>query len=204
VPGVASTESPWQRALGEEFTQLHPRLLSYFSAIPPGRVGRGTGKFDRLGTPRRWLWPALRVLERRSVLFPVWEQNVPFAIENWPDGGALRAARSFHLPDGDRVMVDSVSIEGGRLVDRLGDGGAGGRGMLRTGLRASVLDGALLLVSTEARWGRVRIPFAPRLRLIERFDDDAGRQHVSLTLHSPLLGRVYEYSGHFDYRIESP
>jgi len=197
VPGVASTESPWQSVLGEEFTQLHPRLFSYFSAIPAGWVGRGVGTFDRVGTPRRWLWPALRVLQRRRILFPVWEQNVPFTIENRPDGGALGAVRVFHLRDGDRVMIDRVSIDGSRLVDRLGDGGR-----LRTELLASVVDGALLLASTSARWGRVRILFAPRLRLIERFDDDAGRQHVSLTLDSPLLGRIYEYSGHFDYRVE--
>jgi len=198
VPGVASTESPWQAALGDDFAQLHPRLLAYFSAIPAGHAGRGTGTFDRLGTPRRWLWPVLRVLQRRRILFPVWERDVPFTIENRPDGGALGAVRTFHLPGGDRVMVDLVSIEHGRLVDRLGD-----RGRLRTQLAASVVDRALVLVSTSAHWGGVPLPFAPRLRLTERFDDAMGRQHVALTLESPILGRIYEYSGHFDYVIEA-
>jgi len=202
VPGVASTESPWRTALGDDFAQLHPRLLAYFSAIPAGRVGRGTGTFDRVGTPRRWLWPLLCVLERRRILFPVWEHDVPFTIENRPDGSALRAVRTFHFVEGDRLMVDIVSTErdrlGDRLVDRLGDGGR-----LRTALTASVLDGALLLVSRSARWGRLPIPFAPRLRLIERFDEAVGRQHVALTLESALVGRIYEYSGHFDYRIEN-
>ena len=40
------------------------------------------GTFDRVGTPRRWLWPVLRVLQRRRILFPVWEHDVPFTIEN--------------------------------------------------------------------------------------------------------------------------
>jgi hypothetical protein len=198
VPGAASTDSPWQRALGDDFSRLHPRLLAYFSAIPPGRVGRGTGTFDRLGTPRRWLWPVLRLLQRRRILFPVWELEVPFTIENRADGGSLRAVRAFHLPGGDRLMVDIVSIEDARLIDRLGDGGR-----LRTELAASVVDGALVLVSTSARWGRVPLPFAPRLRLTERFDDAVGRQHVALTLESPVVGRIYEYSGHFDYVIEA-
>jgi len=198
VPDVASPDSPWRAALGDEFGGLHPRLSAYFSAIPAGHVGRGTGTFDRVGTPRRWLWPALRVLQRHRILFPVWEHDVPFTVENRPDGGALRAVRTFQLAEGDRRMVDVVSIEGGQLVDRLGEGG-----LLRTGLRASVLDGALRLVSGSARWGWMPIPFAPRVRLVERFDDAVGRQHVALTLESRLLGRVYEYSGHFDYRIES-
>jgi len=198
VPSAASTGSPWQRALGDDFARLHPRLLAYFSAIPAGRVGRGTGTFDRLGTPRHWLWPVLGVLQRRRILFPVWELDVPFTIENRADGDRLSATRAFHLAGGDRVMVDLVSIEGGRLVDRLGDGRR-----LRTQLAASVVDGALVLVSTSARWGGVPVPFAPRLRLTERFDEAVGRQHVALTLESPVVGRIYEYSGHFDYAIEA-
>ncbi|MEO6533267.1 MAG: DUF4166 domain-containing protein [Pseudolysinimonas sp.] len=193
-----AAESPWQRALGDEFDDLHPRLHAYFSAIPAGHVGRGSGSFDVVGTPRRWLWPALRVLQRRRILFPVWERNVAFAVENVSDAGAVRALRTFRLAGGDRQMVDAVAIDGGRLVDRLGD-----RGVLGARLTASVRDGALCLVSTSARWGRVRIPFAPRVRLTERFDDAVGRQHVALTLESRLFGRIYEYSGHFDYRVEA-
>ncbi len=196
--GASPAESPWQRALGDEFSSLHPRLHAYFSAIPIGRVGRGTGSFDVVGTPRRWLWPVLRMLQRRRILFPVWEREVPFTVENRPDGGAVRAIRTFHLAGGDRVMVDAVSIGAARLVDHLGDGG-----MLRAQLTASVIDGELRLISTSARWGLLPIPFAPRVGLTERFDDSVGRQHVALTLESRIFGRIYEYSGHFDYRIEA-
>ena len=42
---------------------------------------------------------------------------------------------------------------------------------------------------------------APRVALTERFDDDVDRQHVTVILSLPLVGRVYEYSGHFDYAI---
>jgi len=195
---ASTAESPWQRALGDDFDRLHPRLRAYFSMIPQGRVGRGEGTFDHVGTPRRWLWPVLRVLQARRILFPVWERDVPFTVENRPEAGAVRAVRTFHLAHGDRVMIDLVSIEGARLVDRLGDGGK-----LRAVLTASVLDGAVRLDSTSARWGRARIPFAPRVHLIERFDDAVGRQHVALTLESRLFGRIYEYSGHFDYRVEA-
>ena len=196
--GGSPAESPWQRALGNQFAGLHPRLHAYFSAIPAGRVGRGAGSFDVVGTPRRWLWPVLRMLQRRRILFPVWEREVPFTVENRADGGAVRAIRTFRLVGGDRVMVDAVSIDAARLIDHLGDGG-----ILGARLTASVIDGELRLVSTSARWGRLPIPFPPRVRLTERFDDTVGRQHVALTLESRIFGRIYEYSGHFDYRIES-
>jgi hypothetical protein len=190
--------SPWQRALGDRIDALHPALRTYFSAIPAGRVGRGIGSFDSLGTPRRWLWPVLAVLARRGILFPVWQRDVPFRIENRAIGSSLRATRTFQLHGGDRTMVDEVSMDARGLVDRLGTGGE-----LAVELTATVVDGALRLVSGPARWRGLRIPFAPRLRLTERFDDAVGRQHVALTLESRLFGRIYEYSGHFDYRIEA-
>jgi len=51
-------------------------------------------------------------------------------------------------------------------------------------------------------WLGIPIPFAPRVTLVERWDDAVDRQHVSLALDAPLLGRIYEYAGHFDYALE--
>ncbi|MBE7163154.1 MAG: DUF4166 domain-containing protein, partial [Williamsia herbipolensis] len=64
--------------------RLHPRLRAYFAAIPPGHVGRGDGVFAVVGTPRRWLWPFLALFARDDVMFPVWERDVPFTVENRP------------------------------------------------------------------------------------------------------------------------
>ena len=43
---------------------------------------------------------------------------------------------------------------------------------------------------------------APRIHVHERTLAN-GRQHVSLALDLPLVGRAYEYAGAFDYRIET-
>jgi len=51
-------------------------------------------------------------------------------------------------------------------------------------------------------WRGVPLPLAPRVTLVERWDEASGRQHVALTLDAPLLGRVYEYEGRFDYAVE--
>ncbi|GAA2084831.1 DUF4166 domain-containing protein [Pseudolysinimonas kribbensis] len=189
--------SPWQRVLGDGTAALHPRLRTYVGQIPEGCVGRGAGVFERVGTPRRWLWPMLAVLGRSGIAFPVWAHDVPFAIENRPDGAVLRARRTFSLPGGDRVMVDAIEASGGVIVDRLG-----GSGSWRAVLTASIVDGALLLRSIRTSWRGIPVPFAPRVHLTERWDDAVERQHVALTLDAPLVGRLYEYAGHFDYVVE--
>jgi hypothetical protein len=192
-----SPASPWRRVLGDELEELHPRLSAYFSAIPAGRVGVGHGTFDSVGTPRRWLYPLLAILGRWGVVFPVWEHDVPFTVRNEQDGELLRARRTFHLRAGDRVMEDAIGVDRGTLVDRLGRSGS-----LRAGFAGAAVEGALRLESRGVTWRGIPVPFAPTVRLCERFDEAAGRQHVELTLDAPVFGRLYGYSGHFDYAIE--
>ncbi|MFJ7288394.1 DUF4166 domain-containing protein [Curtobacterium sp. NPDC098951] len=202
----------------EVLARLHPRLSTYFGAIPPGHVGRGEGVFDVVGTPRRWLWPLLAWFARDAVMFPVWERDVPFTVENRPARvrrgrgdrkarPAVRAHRTFRFRSGSRTMVDAITAEPDGLVDHLGR-----RGRVSARLRAEVDahgpdTGALRLVSTHVTFralGReVRLPAAvsPRVTLVERFDDDADRQRVSLVLSAPLVGTLYRYEGAFRYEI---
>jgi hypothetical protein len=77
--------SPYELCAAPELlARLHPRLRAYFGAIPPGHVGRGEGVFRVVGTPRRWLHPLLALFARDAVMFPVWERDVPFTVENRP------------------------------------------------------------------------------------------------------------------------
>lgn len=198
-------QSPYARALGERLDDLHPRLRTYFQAIPDGSVGLGDGVFDRVGTPRRWLWPILRMLERRGVVAACWERDVPFRVENRTIASRAIGERTFHLARGPWVMHDAVALtRHGRVVDELGE-----PGMVAACFDVETRDGALELTSRAVgfRLGRlrVRIPqlLSPVVRLTERFDDTADRQHVSLTIDAPIIGRVYEYRGSFRYRIES-
>lgn len=203
--------SPWESVAGDLLDGLHPRLRPYFAAIPAGSVGVGHGVFDRVGTPRRWLWPVLAVLGRQGVLFPVWQHDVPFGVVNTPGvdpagGVAVGAVRTFAFsddPDSHRSMVDAITAGPGGLVDHLGT-----RRRWSADLAVAVVDGGLVLTSgaLALRVGRRHLPLpravSPRVTLHEAFDPAAGRQRVSLTLDAPVVGRIYEYSGHFDYRIE--
>ena len=97
-------------------------------------------------------------------------------------------------------MTDAITADGSTIVDRLGR-----HGRIEAHLAASVLDGALVLRSTTThlRIGRLKMPLllAPRVDLREQAIAD--HQRVTLVMTAPLVGRIYEYTGDFDYAVES-
>lgn len=191
-------QSPWEQALGSEIERLHPRLRAYFGAIPFGSIGYGRGVFDVVGTPRRWLWPVLAILGLDSIIFPVWERHVAFRVRNAPGSNRVDSLRRFEFSDRSRTMVDSTSIGPGGLTDRLGR-----RGFMLVRLGARVSDRMLVLESTSVVVCGIPLPaaIAPRVVLTERWDDATERQQVSLVLDAPVVGRLYEYTGSFTYRV---
>ncbi len=191
---AGTAASPWQEVLGDDFARLAPGLRDYFGPVPEDAVGRGSGVFERVGTPRRWLWPALAVAGAVRIVWPRWEQHVPFAVENRREHATLLGRRTFRFRGGERTMVDAVTAEDGAIVDRLGRGG-----VLRCRFRATVDDeGALALDAVRVRL--LGVPLPARVRLRER-SLPAGRQRVEFVLDVPGIGRVYEYAGEFAYRI---
>lgn len=196
-------QSPYLRALGAQRRQLHPALGEYFSAVPRGHHGIGEGVFERIGTPRRWLWPLLRMLERSGVVHAGWHHDVPFTVRNRTLAGKAISARNLHLPGGDWTMKDAVCVlPRGRVLDQIGEPVT-----LAVAFDVSVDGDALALRSTTVgvRLGRIRITvpgfLAPVVRLRESAEKQAGRQRVSLTVDLPILGRLYEYEGTFSYAI---
>ncbi|NYE96465.1 hypothetical protein FHU41_002715 [Psychromicrobium silvestre] len=200
--------SVWELVAPQLLTELEPGLAPYFGEIPPGRIGRGQGVFACVGTPRRWLWPVLVVLARNGVVFPAWEREVSFEVENRPvidtrGRVAISARRIFHFRSGTRVMVDAITAErDGTLSDYLGH-----NGRLIVALNPTSEQGGLVL-SSKTLWLRLfgrklRIPtaIAPKVCISERFDSESGQQQVSMRLEQPQLGLLYEYSGRFSYRI---
>ena len=193
---MVAGRSPWEAALGHRIGALHPKLRTYFSALPEGAVGRGSGVMDVVGTPRRWLWPVLAVLGAAHVIFPVWERDVRFTVENRMVDGRLVAERTFRFARRTRVMRDEITARGAAVVDRIGP--------VVAELEPRIRDGALELHSIRTRLFGITLPRAvsPRLTLQERIV--SGGQHVSLALDLPVVGRIYEYRGRFTYRIEQP
>lgn len=200
---VTDQDGPYRRALGERASALHPRLESYFSPLPPGRVGRGHGVLARIGT-RSPLRVLMRPFRARGAVYSGWARDVPFEVTNRGEDGEVFAERRFRVPEGDWVMRDRVRRAGeGTVEDLIGDPPA-----LSAVFDVDVDHGALVLRSrvTTLHLGRFRLPvprpLAPRILLEERFVDELDRQQVSLTVDMPVLGRIYEYQGTFVHRIE--
>lgn len=197
--------SPYERALGDRISELHPKTAWYFRTIPDGQVGIGTGVFTRAGSPHRWLWPVFRIAESLGVAFAGWERDVPFRIENRTVGGTAVAVRYFDLPGRTWVMPDTVALGENRILRNE----IGPHRTVVTTFDLDVQDGTVVLTIRRVgmRFGRLRIAaprfLRPRIGLVERWDDGRQQHHVNMTIDAPLLGRVYEYTGYFDYVIES-
>ena len=194
--------SVYQRVLGDDFSLLGPRLQAYFGPIPEGWVGVGRGVYRVAGSGIRLLRPVLAVMAARHVLFPEFEPDVPFTVANHPEPeGALGARRTFEFRRRTRVMEDTMTVVGGRLVDRLGK-----RRGLEVALDLSVVAGGLRMRSTglALHVGRLRVPlpqFAV-MRLDERTDpDDDSRQSVDVRVDAPVLGEIFRYTGDFVYEL---
>lgn len=199
--------TPYEAALGAAASaRLHPALRTYFSALRSDEVGIGEGVFQVIGARHRWIRWMLAPLSRRGVVFAGWRWDIPFRITNrlLPDG-RLTATRELRLGEAHTwTMTDSVTVNSkGRVVDVLGR-----PPLVAASFTAAVTDGALTLrshtVGVRVAGHTVRIPRAvsPIIRLRERFDESAGRQHVDITLTVPVLGTIYEYRGYFEYRVE--
>lgn len=194
--------APWASALGDRVDELTPALQAYFGGVPFGAHGIGEGVFTRVGTPRRLLWPLLAVLGRWNVVWPVWQSEVAFTIVNVPTPHGLVSVRRFRFAGGDRTMTDRIVWTTRGLRQRLG---AGER--IVAELHVQPEEGGLRITSSRVGVRMLGLRFslpvgwAPRIEVHERTLAD-GRQHVSLTLDLPVVGRAYEYAGAFDYRVE--
>jgi len=200
------TDSVYERVLGSEFESLAPQLRPYFAGDAARRPGFGTGVFEVAGSPKRMLVPVLAWLGFRHILFPEFGHDVPFDVVNTPqpDGG-LKAIRTLHFADRDRVLVDTMRVVDGRLHDFLGR-----RGGLEAQFELGILDG-LLRMRSRRLWlhlgaARIRILPLATVSVNESWDADAaegGRQHVDVRLRGPLIGEWFRYSGSFSYEYRA-
>ncbi|GAA1085323.1 DUF4166 domain-containing protein [Nocardiopsis composta] len=199
--------SLFQRAMGDGFDLLHPRLRERFSAgADTGTCCIGRGTMDRIwhGGAAVRLFLALGAV--RNILVPRAGRDVPFVIENVPYTDALgREAvtfvRTFRLPGRPRRFDATMvySPERGCIVDYLGThqhlacdlfpepDGRGGL-VIRSGplrFREGPLD-----VGVPAALGGTA-------EVRERYDERTGRFRISVRVGNPLLGPVFGYQGSF-------
>ncbi|WP_017591890.1 DUF4166 domain-containing protein [Nocardiopsis potens] len=197
----------FQRAMGDGFDRLHPRLRQRFSAgLDSGTSCIGRGTMDRIWHGGAAVRPFLALGAVRNILVPEAGRDVPFTIENVPytdarGREAVTFVRTFLLPGRPRRFDAAMvySPERGCIVDYLGThhhlacdlfpepDGRGGL-VIRSGplrFREGPLDAG------------VPAPLGGAAEVRERYDERAGRFRISVRVTNPLLGPVFGYQGSF-------
>ena len=198
--------SIYQRALGAEFSKLHPRIQQRFSLTSESGVAAiGTGVMDSVWHGAPYTLPFLYFGTWRSIMFPERGSNVPFTIQNYAYRDSLgretvtwvRTFSTAKLRRFDAYMI--YSQQRGCIVDYLGT-----HQHLAVDLELSVApNGGLRLRSGEQRFyeGTVafRFPlfFSGGADVCEWYDDKEECFRIEMSASNRTWGKLFGYSGRF-------
>jgi hypothetical protein len=199
--------SIYERELGEQFEQLHPKIRERFgfdSSDDVAAIGRGTMRYVRNGGPH--LYPFLRLGAAMATMFPEENTAVPFEIRNYAYEDAygretVTWLRRFQMPTErrfDAAMIYSDERDG--IVDYLGD-----RHHLAVDvdLEVSEVGGMRLRTGAQRLYAfGLGVPFPMALSATadvhEWYDDEAETYRIAVSVENPYLGLVFEYEGQFE------
>lgn len=198
--------SIYQRALGSEFSKLHPQIQRRFSLYSQsGLAAVGTGVMETVWHGAAYTLPFLYLGTWRSIMFPEHGENVPFTIQNyayldplgretvtWVRTFSTRQTRRF-----DAYMI--YSEQRGCIVDYLGT-----HQHLAVDLELSVAEnGGLRLRSGAQRFyeGPIAFNFPPIFSgvadVCESYDDAHECFRIDVSVSNRTWGRLFGYSGSF-------
>jgi hypothetical protein len=201
--------SIYQRALGDDFERLHPRIRERFGASSADRISQiGRGSMDAVWRGRPYTLPFLCLGMWRRIMFPSRGVDVPFTVENYfyiDSFGRETVAwiRNFRFPHGPR-RFDAYMIwseERGCVVDYLGT-----HQHLAVDIHLEIDQETrgLRLRSGEQRFYERRVglrfpmAFSGYADVCEWFDDDAARYRIDVRVANPRWGQLFGYRGSFD------
>jgi Domain of unknown function (DUF4166) len=198
--------SIYRRALGSDFTKLHPQIQKRFSLTSESALASiGTGTMEHIWHGAPHTMPFLYAGAWRSIVFPEQRHDAPFNIQNyayrdplgretvtWVRKFATTQVRRF-----DAYMI--YSEKRGCLVNYLGT-----HQHLAVDLAASVDEnGGLRLRSGAQRLyeGPIGLPF-PRLfsgtaDVCEWYDDQEQCFRINVSVSNRLWGKLFGYDGRF-------
>lgn len=200
--------SVYQRALGEDFLRLHPRLQRLFGVSSNGEQSvTCSGVMHSVVRGNRLATPLLYLGSLRAVTIPDEGHEVPFTlvIESWevPEfGEAMRWKRVFRFPDANR-RFDTTTVHSRRrgcAVDYLGS-------------RHDVAADIAMQIDAEGRLvmntGTQRVKAGPLVfkvpdllsadaRATTWFDDAEDCYRISVRVTTPLAGLLFSYDGSFE------
>jgi len=207
--------SIYQRALGSDFSRLHPQIQRRFALTSEGCTAAiGTGVMERVWHGAPYTLPFLYVGAWRSIMFPEQGRDVPFTIQNyayrdplgretvtWVRTFATRKQRRF-----DAYMI--YSEERGCIVDYLGT-----HQHLAVDLDLAIApNGGLKLRSGAQRFyeGRLAFPFplvfSGIADVCEWYDDRDQCFRIEVSATNRTWGKLFGYTGrfHVEWRPVTP
>ena len=198
--------SIYQRALGSDFSNLHPEIQRRFSLTSEGSLASiGTGVMDRVWHGASYTLPFLYVGAWRSIMFPEQGRNIPFTIQNYAYKDPLgretvtwvRTFRAARVRRFDAYMI--YSEERKRVIDYLGT-----HQHLAVDIELSVApNGGLRLRSGAQRFYEGPIAFNfPLLfsgiaNVCEWYDDREKCFRIEVDASNRRWGKLFGYSGSF-------
>jgi hypothetical protein len=199
--------SIYERALGNKFSLLHPRIQERFGFSSRDCIASiGTGVMDEIWHGPLYTMPFLLVGSWRRIMFPERGKSIPFSISNyayvdefgretvtWIRKFSTRIPRRF-----DAYMI--FSEQRGKIVDYLGT-----HQHLAVDIDLAVDErGGLRLRSGAQRFYEGPITFNfPMLfsgiaEVCEWFDDRDGKFHIEVDVRNHVWGPLFGYRGSFD------
>ncbi|MFP7760376.1 DUF4166 domain-containing protein [Marisediminicola sp. LYQ134] len=201
--------SVFARALGADFSRLHPELQKRFGvSLDGGYAMVGTGVMTRVRRGPWWTVPFLHIGKLRNILIADVGDDVPFTISNYPyldphGRETVTFVREYRVPGKarssrfDATMV--IDPHRGVIVDYLGT-----HQHLAVDLDLTVeADGSLHLRSEAQRFYegplafRFPMVFSGRADLRESWDAEAGVFRISLEVRNRVFGFLFGYEGCF-------
>ena len=198
--------SIYERALGSDFSKLHPEIQRRFSLTSESGVAAvGTGTMDKVWHGALYTLPFLYVGTWRSIMFPERGQHVPFSIQNYAYRDPLGRetvtwVRTFHTSKVRRFDAYMIySEERGCIIDYLGT-----HQHLAVDLELRVAEnGGLQIRSGAQRFYEGAIAFRFPLLfsgvadVCEWYDDRERCFRIEVSASNRTWGKLFGYSGKF-------
>lgn len=204
--------SIYERALGQEFVKLHPRIRERFGfSSGDGIASIGQGTMESIWYSK-WAMLPLYVGTLRNIMFPQGGEGIPFTIANYAyqdnyGRETVTWCRTFRFPSSirrfDATMIYSQQRQA--VVDYLGT-----KQHLAVDLDISPMaNGGIKIRSGDQRFyeGKLQFRFPPSLtgiaEVCEWYDDNEETYRISVDVNNPLMGPVFRYRGRFQARFVS-
>ncbi len=200
--------SIYKKALGSDFSKLHPKIQERFGFCSKDKVASiGKGIMQKVWFGKPYTLPFLYVGTWRNIMFPKKGENVPFTIENFAyldsfDRETVTWVRKYSFPDKIRRFDATMIYSEKRncIVDYLGT-----HQHLAVDIDMKVTEnGGIRLASGEQRFYEGIIGFKfPMLisgiaDVCEWYSDAEAKYKISVIVKNNLFGNLFGYEGTFD------